>query len=399
MSDAPFAMTTAQASWVKATAVLCLALLLSACASHWRPDETADVHYPPWLLTGERLFDEPIGDGEVPLTDISAPTEEMRAYVSAMLDGVRSNPARFRALFAGLARDGYFRAVYSANQTLTAAETFELRGGNCLSYTNMFIALAREAGLDASYQVVDVPPSWDADSGFLIRYTHVNVLVRGVRLEPGALPSVTVDFNVVHPEDEYRRWPVSDDYAQALFHANHSVSLLREGRTREGFAHLRRGLEVSPGNLDLWINLGAFYATQGDYEASIAAYEVALQLDPDSRAAFSGLARSHGNAGNETLARMYADKERNYRERNPYFHYALAQAAFERADFEASLAHIEDAISLKSRTPKFFLMRALVQERLGQVDAAESSIRRARRLGLEPGVKAEVLRQMGLATI
>jgi tetratricopeptide (TPR) repeat protein len=399
MSDAPFAMTTAQASRVKATAALCLALLVSACASHWRPDETADVQYPLWLLTGERLFDEPIADAEVPRTDISAPTEEMRAYVATMLDGVRSDPARFRALFAGLARDGYFRAVYSANQTLTAAETFELRGGNCLSYTNMFIALAREAGLDASYQVVDVPPSWDADAGFLIRYTHVNVLVRGVRLEPGALPSVTVDFNVVHPEDEYRRWPVSDDYAQALFHANHSVSLLREGRTRESFAHLRRGLEVSPGNLDLWINLGAFYATQGDYEASIAAYEVALQIDPDSRAAFSGLARSHGNAGNEALARMYAEKERNYRERNPYFHYALAQAAFERADFEASLTHIQDAISLKSRTPKFFLMRALVQERLGQVDAAESSIRRARRLGLEPGVKAEVLRQMGLATI
>lgn len=399
MSDALFAMTTAQASRVKATVVLCLALLASACASYWRPDDTIDVQYPPWLLTGERLFDEPLTPAELPEAGISEASDEMRAYVASIVDGVHSNPARFRALFAGLTRDGYFKAVYSANQTLTAAETFAVRGGNCLSYTNMFIALAREAGLDAGYQVVDVPPSWDADAGFLIRYTHVNVVLRGLRLEPGALPSVTVDFNVVHPEDDYRRWPVSDEYAQALFHANHSVALLREGRTRESFAHLRRGLEVSPGNLDLWINLGAFYATQGDYEASIAAYEVVLQIDPTNRAAFSGLARSHANAGNTALAAMYSEKERNYREKNPYFHYALAQAAFGRADFEASLEHIQDAISLKRRTPKFFLMRALVESKLGQTEAAEASIRRAQRLGLEQGVKAEVLRQVGVATI
>jgi Flp pilus assembly protein TadD len=364
----------------RAAALVCLLALSGACASSgFNPGRAAAPDYPEWLLSGERLFGEPVRADELPEIDISEPSPEMRAFVAELVDGIdrRNSASRFRALFGGLVRNGYFNSVYSANQTLTAAETFEIKGGNCLSYTNLFIALAREAGLDASYQLVDVPPSWDADAGFIIRYTHINVLVRGLRLEPGAHPLVTVDFNEVHPDAEYRRWTVSDDYASSLFHANLSVSLLRQGQVRDGFLHLRRAIDIEPANLDLWINLGAFYATQGDYAGSIEAYRIALQLAPNSRAALSGLARSYANHGNEAMAAVYRQRVRNYRETNPYYHYAMAQAAFERNDYEASLAHINNAIGLKRRAPRFYLLRALVEDKLGRPDAAEASLRRA----------------------
>jgi hypothetical protein len=257
----------------RAAALVCLLALSGACASSgFNPGRAAAPDYPEWLLSGERLFGEPVRADELPEIDISEPSPEMRAFVAELVDGIdrRNSASRFRALFGGLVRNGYFNSVYSANQTLTAAETFEIKGGNCLSYTNLFIALAREAGLDASYQLVDVPPSWDADAGFIIRYTHINVLVRGLRLEPGAHPLVTVDFNEVHPDAEYRRWTVSDDYASSLFHANLSVSLLRQGQVRDGFLHLRRrptsisgqpGRLLEPANLDLgpgstWVTIG-----------------------------------------------------------------------------------------------------------------------------------------------
>lgn len=383
----------------RAVALVCVAALGSACATGVRPGDPVQLDYPHWLLTGERLFDEAVRPDELPTLSIHEPSPEMRAFVAQLVDGIHHDNGRFRALFAGLARNGYFNSVYSADQTLTAAETFEARGGNCLSYTNMFLSLAREAGLDAYYQIVDVPPSWDADAGFIIRYTHINVLLKGPRLEPGGLPMVTVDFNVVHPDADYRRWTVSDDYALGLFHANLSVGLLREGNIRESFLHLRRALEISPDNVDLWINLGAFYATQGAYEEAITAYRTALQVDSNSRAVFSGLARSYGNLGNEAMAAAYQQKERNYRETNPYYHYAMAQAALERRDYEASLEHIDNAIGLKRRTPKFHLLRALVEERLGRPAAAETSLRRAHRYGLEPETKTEFLRSVGMASL
>ncbi|MDZ7670779.1 MAG: hypothetical protein U5Q16_15635 [Gammaproteobacteria bacterium] len=49
------------------------------------------------------------------------------------------------------------------------------------------------------------------------------------------------------------------------------------------------------------------------------------------------------------MAAVYDRKVRNYRKRNPYYHYALAQNAFENARFEESLTAIDRAIDLKRR--------------------------------------------------
>jgi Flp pilus assembly protein TadD len=372
---------------------LLMALMLSACAT--QPNK-GPLDYPDWLLSGERLFDRPLDlDTEVPDVDVADPTDMMRNYVDEIVTNAGGSAThRFRHLIAGLARDGYFDTAYSAHQTLTAAETFEIKGGNCLSYTNMFIALAREAGLDAVYQVVDVPPSWDADAGFLIRYAHINVLIKNAYLDRRLNNAVIVDFNAVHPAADYPRRVVSDEYAKALYHANHSVAMLRAGNTRESFGHLRRAIETDPTNVDLWINLGAFYAVEGDAEAAVEAYLVALQRRPNSKAAFSGLARSYAALGDADMAAFYQDKVRNYRETNPFYHYAMAQAAFEDDQFEVSLDYINTAIGLNRRTARFHLLKGLVEQKLGDHEAAELSFRRARRHGLDLDAEPEARRAL-----
>jgi tetratricopeptide (TPR) repeat protein len=387
------------ARWMTAVAGACLALTVGGCALAPQERSPASVAAADWILTGEGVFGEPVAAAEAPEVAVAAPSQAMRDYVTALMAERGTSPARtsaerFRRLFIALQRDGYFDAVYAADLTLTAAEAFEARGGNCLSYTNMFIALARQAGLDAVYQIVDVPPTWDADAGFLIRYNHINVLLRdvGPRGRPGE--RLTVDFNVTRPDEIYPRRAVSDDHAKALYYANHSVALLRQGRLRESFAYLRRALEAAPEDPDLWINLGAFYATQGFFDASAAAYHRALELDGNDRAALSGLARSYANAGDEAMAALYRQKVRNYRETNPYFHFAMAQTAFEQARYQRSLDFINAAIALERRAPRFHLLKALVEQQLGDLDAAEESIARARRLGLDPGAETHMMQSL-----
>ncbi|HEX7034720.1 MAG TPA: tetratricopeptide repeat protein [Pseudomonadales bacterium] len=369
------------------------ALALAGCAAQTPFLLTGGLDYDKALLTGERLFGEPVPAHE-PEGDIAEPSQEMLDYIARVVPQRAGASRRFNVLFDQLHRDGLFDAVYSADQTLTAAQTFESRGGNCLSYTNMFVALARAAGLDARYQVVETPPSWDADAGFLIRYTHINVILKNVRLDHQPGYDVIVDFNVVHPDPDYPRRVVSDDYAESLFYANKSVSALRDNRVREGFAYLRRAIETAPNNVDLWINLGAFYATQGDYESAVDAYEVALQIEPRNKSVLSGLARSYYNMGDTEMAAVYERKVRYYRERNPWYHYALAQSAYEDADYEASLNHIDQAIDLRRRVARFHFLRGLVQNQLGDSAAARVSLEKAERFGLDRAVKLEMLRTL-----
>lgn len=380
---------------IGAASAFCL-VLAAGCAIQSPFQLSGQLDYDASLITGERIFGEEVSPHEVPAVDITEPSDQMLDYVASRVKGRALASQRFRELFDGLTEDGYFEGVYSANRTLTAAETFEARGGNCLSYTSMFVALARAADLDASYQVVDVPPSWDADAGFLIRYTHINVLLEDVRVERGAREEVIIDFNIVQPDPDYPRRKVSDEYAQSLFYANQAVNLMRDNHPRQAFAYMRRAIDISPDNVDLWINLGAFYAMQQDYHSAIEAYQVALQLEPRNKAAYSGLARSYDSTGDEELAAVYQQKVRHYRERNPYYHYALAQWAFAGADFHSALAFIDQAIQLKRRTPRFHLLKGLVQNELGETDAARESLERAERYGLHQSVKRDLLRSLAM---
>jgi Flp pilus assembly protein TadD len=368
-----------------------LALCLAGCASapfggEVRPD------FDPALISGERLFESPIREDEVPEADVLGLDAHMRAFVRSYVRDGSLARRRFSDLLLGMASQALHGPDYDADRTLTAAETFHAGTGNCLSFTNMFIALAREADLNAVYQIVDVPPDWDVQSGFLIRYTHINVLVRNVRLGKIYDNSVTVDFNEVQPAPDFRRRVISDDYAKSLFYANRAVSLIRVGKARRGFAYLRRAIQIAPENTDLWINLGALYATEGDNRSSMEAYEVALQIDRNNRAAMAGLVRGYEKAGDEARAAYYRDRVRDYLDSNPYYHYAVARAAFESGSDVEALAAAEKAIDLDRRVGRFHFLKGLVLERLGRSDDARESFRKAERLGLHDDAKLAYIR-------
>jgi tetratricopeptide (TPR) repeat protein len=363
---------------IAVTLSLVATLLVAGCSSIGGGGR---VDYDPTLVNGERAFGEEVPASEAQEAHLVMVSDDMKTYLDANVGERLLSVTRFKKLFHSLSRDGYFSSTYDADKTFNASDTFTYKAGNCLSYTNMFLAMARESGLHAYYQIVRVPPSWDADSGYLIRYTHINVLVKGVKLDKFGGGEFTVDFNAVHPEPDYHRKIVSDQYAESLFYANRSVNLIRAGQQREGFANLRRAIELVPDNPDLWINLGAFYGKRGNYQAAIDTYDVALTIDAGNKGAISGLSRAYGNLGDEEQARYYADQVKRYREKNAFYHFALAQAQYERENYDGALDAINTAIGLKRRNARFYFMRGLAEQKLGDTQAAKKSFRRAERLG------------------
>jgi Flp pilus assembly protein TadD len=361
------------------SALLVFCLFLAGCATVPKDPRLVPEHQA--LLSGELIFGEPVSTNEAIEEDLLGISEEMRAFIAEEVGDVRVPAVKFRRMFRGLTREGYFTANYIADSTRTASETFHHKSGNCLSYTSMFIALAREAGLDARFQIVRVPPNWDADSGYLIRYTHVNLVLKGFMYDARTGEDFSVDFNDVLPDPDYPRYEISDEKAYSLFYANQSVSHLRAGEMRQAFAFLKKAIDISPDNADLWINLGAFYAKQQAYEQALASYQVALELDPVNRGAISGLGRTHEQLGNLAEAEHYQDKVRRYRQRNPYYHFAIAQTEFDRARYDEALTAINTAIDLKYRNGRFHFLKGLTEYKLGDMEGAQESFRRADRFG------------------
>ena len=365
----------------RSLAMVWLALAAMAClggCTHLPDLPTVDGNEKASLLSGELIFGEPVPAATS--IDILEPSAAMRSFL-APIAALRKPSDRLRVLVETLARDGYLNAQYEEQLTQDAATTFASRTGNCLSYTNLFVALAREVGLDARYQRVDVPARWDVDDRLLIRSNHVNVMVRGVRFGPENLRFV-MDFNYVEPNPDYKRWVVSDAHAFALMYANLSVQALRGNDLRRAFAFQKRAIEVDPENMDHWVNVGVIYATAGLTDAAENAFSVAIQGTWRRESALAGLAALYRQTGQlDAAARLQTTVER-YRERNPFYHLAVGQSAYDAGHFDAALISFDRAIARQARTGIFHFMRALTLYRLGDFKRAERGLGLAQYFGV-----------------
>lgn len=370
------------------TSLIASLLMCAGCAStplHQRLDPV--VPFDPALLSGVDVFGEPVASSEAPGHDVLAVDQPMNDFLTNNVGNQRVSVARFKRLMNALVSGGYFRGSYGSDLTNTAAQTFSTQSGNCLSYTNLLIALARAIGVNASYQLVKVPPVWDADSGLLIRNNHINVVLHGYRFNKGHSSQFVVDFNVLEPDPKYVREMVSDQYAKSLFYANLGVDAMRQDDQRMAFAHLKRAIELSPNNADLWINLGAFYSVNRAPSLAAQAYEHALVLDAGNKSALSGLGGAYDQLGQAQLAEHYFSRVRRFRDRNPQYHFAVAQLAFEQHRYEVALNALDVAIGLERRNGRFHFLRGLTETQMGKTDAARQSFRRARRYGRTKDLK------------
>jgi len=354
-----------------------LVLVLAGCATqpHPRMDAVAADISVEELLSGAALGIDPavFADSEllIEADQILAVDDDMRAFVASYVDPGSSAYLRLQQLLRAIITDETFGLTYDET-TQTASATFHARAGNCLSFTNMFIAMAREANLEVSYQEVDIPPDWSMRGDTYLLSRHVNVHV-----DLGPEREHVVDFNIDDFKATYDRRDISDERAYAHFFSNKGVERLQAGDTTGAFLLFRAALEFDAGFAAGWSNLGTLYGRVGEVAYAEAAYLQALRLQPDELLPMSNLARLYGTQGNEELASYYRDRVAYHRDRNPYYRYQLARQAFLERDYEAAIENLEYAVRQKQWEDSFYFLMGLSYLQLGDERQARRWLQKA----------------------
>jgi Flp pilus assembly protein TadD len=324
------------------------------------------------LVSGAALeLAPPASPLPVPTRDeVFALDADMRAFLTPLED-IRDPRHKLLTLTEALEQHGMFSREYS-EVTRTASDTFHDRQGNCLSFTMLFVGLAREAGLTANYQSVRVQPTW-ANDGQVVIASHVNAVVR-----TGFGEETVVDFNIRAATGEQVSRRISDTYALGLFYTNLGAEALLRGEYTASLSYLREAARVYPKIAGLWVNLGVLYSRHRHYEHAEAAYLRALEIDEDERSALANLVVVYDALGEPELAEAYRARVRGYRERNPYYHYAVAARAYEHQQFAEALAALRKALRLKPDEHEFYTLRGQALTAMGKARDAEQSFERAR---------------------
>ncbi|UTW44556.1 hypothetical protein KFE80_09130 [bacterium SCSIO 12696] len=324
------------------------------------------------LLSGEVLFGSEVSNWALPSEDILAVSDEMRQFLSDHTDNLGGKGHRLRKLMKALLDNGLMNLKYTNNKTLTAQETFEQRAGNCLAFTNLFVALARELGLNVYYQSVDVPPSWRRGGDFLVINQHVNVLVKTPYED-----DYVVDFNLPDYSGNYETEPVSDKTAFAQYYSNLAVEYLENKEYRDAFLYLKKALLTDSRQSFIWINLGALYSRHGYYDHAEAAYLYAIKANRRDKTAYNNLANLYRAQGKNELFEKYSKKARYYRNANPYYYFWLAQQAYREQEYSQTLKHLQKAIAKKDDEHLFYYLRGLSYYQLGDKNLAKDNFSKA----------------------
>jgi Flp pilus assembly protein TadD len=310
----------------------------------------------------------------LPEEDIFEITPEMRKFLKRYIPA-GSSYSKLQRLMEVVMEKSFLGWEFDPFKTYGAADTFNNRKGNCISYSIMMTALGRELGLKMYFNEVHIPPTWDIQiNQTVVLFRHVNVLTRagGRRL--------ILDLDIESYDSSYPQYRITDIAAEAHYYNNRGTDYLKADDMENAFLYFKKALTLQPDQAFIWVNMGVLYLRYGHHQEAESAFLRALALDPSELTAISNLQRLYVLQDNTELANYYKQEAELSRMKNPYYRYYLAQKLMDENQPDLALEHIKWAIREYKKEHRFYFIEAKIYSRLGRKDDAEKSLERAAEL-------------------
>ncbi len=293
-------------------------------------------------------------------------SDEIKQLVDGHLNRRDNDRTKVNKLQEILYDEEFLNIQYSDEQTHTAVEVYLAREGNCLSVMNLYVAMARYAGLEASFQTVNVQPNWDRRGSLLVLSQHINATGKL------AINSYyVVDFTPEIALQQLTARTVTDLDARALYFNNLGAEALIGERADEALVYFKNALFLDPELSIAWNNIGTTYNRLGNPTFAEYSYEMAFNTDNTNATSINNLAKFYRGTGNIRLAREYEFAIQRFNNRNPYYHYAQGAVEMQARDYEAARLSFRRALRLKELEPDFYIALASVYVALGDREEAQ----------------------------
>lgn len=376
--------------------------LISSCATVPIPHiETIHVdRFPAYEMPdGSKIFPASI-DETIPDIDILAINDDIKSLLDEEVKHKRSLKERHKKLAGILVQKIHYDTVNDSYGVKTAQETYDTGTGNCLSFSNLFVAMARYAGLNSKFSEIPTLPNWIRDGEILFFTRHIGAStdilnssteVMQLNLEGDNSRVITMystqRFYFAPSElaprnlrvNTFGFTAISDKRAFAQYYNNLGSKQLAEGNTPGAFRYFVKAIKTDPGLSFAWSNLGVTYRRNNQFEAAEEAYLQGFSVTQGSRdtsilTIMNNLVNLYDKTGEKEKALLYKTQVASFREKNPYYQYVEGKTAYDDSLFEKSVGLFKKAIRLKDDEHLFYYGLALAYLETGEVRKAKRNI-------------------------
>ena len=317
----------------KSLAVAVVLVLASGCAS-----TSAGRH----SLT-DQWIDQARAEGLV-LEEPLRVSPQVRSLVREKVGYAGNEKSRLLRLVRFMGEADGLGFQYQTQSSLTAEKAFAARRGDCMSYANLLVALARTLDVPVRYvRITQLPVTWEAGGRFFESSHMAVALGRDASWDQ----AVIVDFGNVHTSP----WrfslydDVPDDQAFVLFQNNIAVQRMLAGDVVAAERIFRFFEDRAPNAPELPNNFSLVLMQTGRDREAMDLLHAAVERFPHFRPLFANAVQAARRLGDEAMATALEARGRELLEDEPAWNFNEGMRSYHARSFSTAALRFEKALS------------------------------------------------------
>jgi tetratricopeptide (TPR) repeat protein len=330
-------------------------------------------------LSGEIILGRIYSDHELPEEDLFGLTDEMRTYAEQIAHDTGGDvAANLHSAFFKPVSQGGRGFVYDPYASGTAAKGFTTRRVNCLTYTLLYVEMARYLGLKAEYNEVMIPPTWGMRSdNTYVFMRHVNARVYGktkgfllgnnINYADTGMFTTTdtiIDLEMRRYRPYFKQKTINNREIAAQYYSNMGLDLIAERKEQIAFFYLRKALLMKDNLSYIWSNFASLYFRLGYFKEAEVIFLHGLRINPRDFTIMHNLAGLYAQTGQMELSHFYQQRVQGHRDNNPYYIYNLARDAVDVQDYQKAARLIDTAIAKEKEEIIFYQLAITIYDEL-----------------------------------
>lgn len=309
------------------------------------------------------------------------PDRVLERFERQVLDRRRHPRARVNALLKFIFDEDGLGLKYADDRSRTVAESIADRKANCLSFTLVFLELAKAANFKAWFLESDRSLVWFSQDNSLYLAGHVSAQIKlgNKRVE--------VNFDPDTPLTNSQQRPASDERVVAHYYNNRAAEQMSKNDFVGAEAYFEAAFNMDPSLVSIHNNRGALHRRQGNEQAAAKSFEKALSIDANDLSALSNLVTVYRILERSAEADQLAEKLASVQRDNPLHHFIKGAQHENNGEYDEALSFYKRASRLDRREPAYLLALERVSEAAGKPSLARAYGKRAKNL-LKNGPRA-----------
>jgi len=347
---------------MKNFASLLLCFLLAACVS-----EPVVLPEKQQNLFNDALFAPP--SERIDVDDIFALDAGMQSFLDNEVARKEMMDGKVMALANALYSPGHRKFAYDAVQTHNAADVFRLRSGNCLSYTIMTAAFAKQMHVPVQFHAVSFGEVWDRNQNIEFKIGHVNLTLGNTSsANNGREPAKLIDFGSFENASGEILEDIGEDVIVAMYLNNRAAEALAKDKLDDAYWWVRAAMVYTPSYLSAYNTMGVIYSRHHNLAQAEQVFRRVLEREPDNLLAMSNQVQVLAKLGRTEESSKLADRLAEIQPNPPYYFFNLGLAAMREHNYVEARLEFKKEVNRASYNHQFHFWLALANYYLGNFD-------------------------------